>query len=88
MCLWPGGVSKLDLRRLLQWGAKNLGYPELANIEAAPPTAELEPIRDGTDAQNDEQDMDMTYQVGNEQKSGDTLCLTPCEWFPKAMGCC
>ena len=36
-----------DLRRFLQWGAVHLGYPELASVEAAKPTAELEPIREG-----------------------------------------
>ena len=36
-----------DLRRFLVWGALNLGYPELARVEAAPPTAELEPLREG-----------------------------------------
>ncbi|KAJ4917967.1 Glutamine-dependent NAD(+) synthetase [Raphanus sativus] len=29
----------------LRWAATNLGYQSLADIEAAPPTAELEPIR-------------------------------------------
>jgi NAD+ synthase (glutamine-hydrolysing) len=33
-------------------------------VVAAPPTAELEPIREGTAAQTDEQDMGMTYEVG------------------------
>jgi len=40
-----GGISKGDLRRFLQWGAVHLGYGALAEVEAAPPTAELEPIR-------------------------------------------
>jgi hypothetical protein len=40
-----GGISKQDLRAFLRWGANNLGYPSLAEIEGAPPTAELEPIR-------------------------------------------
>lgn len=35
----------MDLRLFLKWAATNLGYPSLAEIEAAPPTAELEPIR-------------------------------------------
>ena len=42
-----GGISKTDLRRFLVWGASHLGYPELASVEAAPPTAELEPLRGG-----------------------------------------
>lgn len=42
-----GGISKRDLRRFLRWAAVRLGYPSLAAVEAAPPTAELEPQRDG-----------------------------------------
>lgn len=30
-----GGISKADLRRFLQWGAAHLGYPALAEVEAA-----------------------------------------------------
>ena len=33
------------------WAAQHLGYSELARVEAAPPTAELEPIREGVAAQ-------------------------------------
>ncbi|KAF9591411.1 hypothetical protein IFM89_004109 [Coptis chinensis] len=40
-----GSISKQDLRSFLKWAAINLGYSSLAEIEAAPPTAELEPIR-------------------------------------------
>lgn len=40
-----GGISKTDLRRFLKWAAVHLGYASLADVEAAPPTAELEPIR-------------------------------------------
>lgn len=56
-----GGISKQDLRRFLQWGAAHLGYPALAEVEAAPPTAELEPIR-ADYVQTDEADMGMTYE--------------------------
>ena len=71
-----GGVSKTDLRKFLKWAACGLGYPSLAEIERAPPTAELEPTRKakanngGSDAptavlpaQTDEADMGMTYAV-------------------------
>ena len=58
-----GGISKQDLRRFLRWGAEHLGYPSLADVVAAAPTAELEPIRPGVAAQTDEQDMGMTYEV-------------------------
>lgn len=40
-----GSISKTDLRTFLRWAAIHLGYSSLAEIEAAPPTAELEPIR-------------------------------------------
>nr|GEW07819.1 LRR receptor-like serine/threonine-protein kinase RPK2 [Tanacetum cinerariifolium] len=40
-----GSISKQDLRRFLKWAATHLGFSSLANIEAAPPTAELEPNR-------------------------------------------
>lgn len=40
-----GSISKQDLRTFLRWAATHLGYASLAEIEAAPPTAELEPIR-------------------------------------------
>jgi NAD+ synthase (glutamine-hydrolysing) len=57
-----GGVSKSDLRHFLRWGAANLGFPSLAAVEAAPPTAELEPLAPGgAVAQTDEADMGMTY---------------------------
>ncbi len=40
-----------DLRRFLRWAAQHLGYPCLADVEAAPPTAELEPLREGVKPQ-------------------------------------
>ncbi|XP_048422710.1 glutamine-dependent NAD(+) synthetase isoform X2 [Pyrus x bretschneideri] len=40
-----GSISKQDLRAFLRWAATHLSYASLADIEAAPPTAELEPIR-------------------------------------------
>ncbi|KAH9305697.1 hypothetical protein KI387_010101, partial [Taxus chinensis] len=56
-----GSVSKQDLRMFLRWATVNLGYMSLAEIEAAPPTAELEPIRSNY-SQLDEADMGMTYE--------------------------
>ncbi|XP_068656594.1 glutamine-dependent NAD(+) synthetase [Aristolochia californica] len=56
-----GSISKQDLRSFLRWAAIHLGYPSLADIEAAPPTAELEPIRSDYN-QLDEVDMGMTYE--------------------------
>ncbi|CAF2080840.1 glutamine-dependent NAD(+) synthetase [Brassica napus] len=56
-----GSISKQDLRLFLRWAATNLGFQSLADIEAAPPTAELEPIRSDY-TQLDEVDMGMTYE--------------------------
>ena len=56
-----GSICKVDLRRFLQWSATNKGYPVLAEVATAPPTAELEPITDEY-VQEDEADMGMTYE--------------------------
>ncbi|XP_078148812.1 glutamine-dependent NAD(+) synthetase-like isoform X1 [Carex rostrata] len=56
-----GSVSKQDLRSFLRWAAVHLHFPSLAGVEAAPPTAELEPIRSDY-SQLDEVDMGMTYE--------------------------
>ncbi|KAL5981486.1 hypothetical protein ACLOJK_015548 [Asimina triloba] len=56
-----GSISKQDLRAFLRWAAIHLGYASLADVEAAPPTAELEPIRSNNN-QLDEVDMGMTYE--------------------------
>lgn len=56
-----GGISKVDLRRFLNWAATQKGYPVLAEVVAAPPTAELEPLTE-TYTQHDETDMGMSYQ--------------------------
>ena len=45
-----GSISKLDLKRLLKWGAAKYGYTSLLEVEGAPPTAELRPD-DGEKAQ-------------------------------------
>lgn len=61
-----GGISKVDLKLLLAWAARERGYTVLAEIAAAPPTAELRPLAEGADendehGQVDEDDMGMTY---------------------------
>ncbi|CAN6180172.1 unnamed protein product [Urochloa humidicola] len=56
-----GSVSKQDLRAFLRWAAIHLKYSSLAEVESAPPTAELEPIRANYN-QLDEVDMGMTYE--------------------------
>ncbi|CAM9388675.1 unnamed protein product [Discosporangium mesarthrocarpum] len=62
-----GAISKVDLKRLLSWAAKEHGYTVLDDIVAAPPTAELRPLEEGADddaehSQVDEEDMGMTYE--------------------------
>lgn len=61
-----GGISKVDLRRLLAWAARERGYTALEEIAAAPPTAELRPLPEGSSEEDehpqvDEEDMGMTY---------------------------
>ncbi|KAK2439238.1 glutamine-dependent NAD synthetase [Trifolium repens] len=56
-----GTINKQDLRAFLRWAATYLGYSSLADVEAAPPTAELEPIRSNY-IQRDEVDIGMTYE--------------------------
>ncbi|RHY34828.1 hypothetical protein DYB32_000642 [Aphanomyces invadans] len=57
-----GAVSKTDLKRLLKYAAVKYSYPTLAEIVAAPPTAELRPTSgEGEHTQVDEEDMGMTY---------------------------
>jgi NAD+ synthase (glutamine-hydrolysing) len=58
-----GGISKQDLRSFLKWASTHLGYNTLVEVEAAPPTAELEPLGSSGDiVQTDEVDMGMTYE--------------------------
>jgi NAD+ synthase (glutamine-hydrolysing) len=73
-----GAICKNDLKKMLQWAAVTYDNPVLAEIAAAPPTAELRPIvasdSDVTDAsqrgnkptaehsQLDEEEMGMTYE--------------------------
>ncbi|KAL4642031.1 glutamine-dependent NAD(+) synthetase [Arapaima gigas] len=56
-----GGISKTDLKHFLQYCADIFKLTALPSILAAPPTAELEPLRDGHISQTDESDMGMTY---------------------------
>ena len=59
-----GAISKLDLKRMLLWAAKEYEYNVLVEVVQAPPTAELRPITDGVGSehtQTDEADMGMTY---------------------------
>lgn len=59
-----GAISKLDLKRMLLWAAKEFEYTILNEVVHAPPTAELRPIaagHDGEHTQTDEEDMGMSY---------------------------
>ncbi|RZC76838.1 hypothetical protein C5167_001008 [Papaver somniferum] len=56
-----GSICKQDIRAFLRWAAVHLGYSSLAEVEAAPPTAELEPTRSNY-IQSDVADMGMTYE--------------------------
>ena len=56
-----GGISKTDLRRLIDWARAAWDLPILEDFLTATPTAELEPISD-TYVQSDEADMGVTYE--------------------------
>ncbi|XP_078271653.1 glutamine-dependent NAD(+) synthetase isoform X2 [Rhinoraja longicauda] len=56
-----GGISKADLRNLIQYCIENFQLTALRSIMSAPPTAELEPLAEGQITQTDEADMGMTY---------------------------
>ena len=56
-----GGISKIDLRRFLNWATDHLGYTSLIDVVSALPTAELEPLTEDY-TQEDEADMGMTYE--------------------------
>ena len=56
-----GGISKMDLRRFLNWATDHLGYTSLIDVVSALPTAELEPLTEDY-MQEDEADMGMTYE--------------------------
>lgn len=58
-----GGISKADLKRFLNWAAKEegLGYKGLNAVVDAVPSAELVPIV-GSSVQTDEEEMGMTYE--------------------------
>lgn len=58
-----GGISKTDLKSLLEYCADRYSWPTLSSIVAAPPTAELRPTTgEGEHDQTDEEDMGMSYE--------------------------
>ncbi|XP_023187880.1 glutamine-dependent NAD(+) synthetase isoform X1 [Xiphophorus maculatus] len=56
-----GGISKMDLKSFLAYCAEQFQLTSLRGILAAPPTAELEPLKDGRLSQTDESDMGIMY---------------------------
>lgn len=80
-----GGISKGDIRSFLRWGVENLGFPTLGSVEQAPPTAELEPIRDDY-VQTDEEDMGMSYEeLGVYGRLRKISRLGPVEMFRRLL---
>ena len=80
-----GGISKGDIRSFLRWGVENLGFPTLGSVEQAPPTAELEPIRDDY-VQTDEEDMGMSYEeLGVYGRLRKIARLGPVEMFRRLL---
>jgi NAD+ synthase (glutamine-hydrolysing) len=59
-----GGISKLDLRAFLEWGARadTLDYPSLKAIAEAKATPELIPIAAGGARQVSEEDMGFSFE--------------------------
>ena len=57
-----GGISKTDLRSFISYAIDHFKIDALREIFEAPPTAELEPLKEGEIAQTDEADMGMTYE--------------------------
>ncbi|KAJ5928972.1 hypothetical protein N7466_007928 [Penicillium verhagenii] len=55
-----GSISKVDLKRFIDWASKDFEMPILVDFLDAIPTAELEPITENY-VQSDEVDMQMTY---------------------------
>ncbi|XP_037344390.2 glutamine-dependent NAD(+) synthetase [Pungitius pungitius] len=56
-----GGISKTDLKSFLVYCVEQFQLTALRGILSAPPTAELEPLKDGQVSQTDEADMGLTY---------------------------
>ena len=62
-----GAISKGDLKKMLRWTAEHYKWDVLAEIGAAPPTAELRPRAEGSNegaehSQLDEEEMGMSYE--------------------------
>lgn len=79
-----GGISKGDLKAFLRYFKNKYGVTALDEILQAPPTAELEPLKDGQLAQTDEVDMGMTYtELGIFGRLRKQNCAGPFSMFCK-----
>jgi NAD+ synthase (glutamine-hydrolysing) len=57
-----GSVSKIRLRKFLEYSYKNLDYKSLKGVLEIEPSAELRPFVEGKKGQTDEDDMGITYE--------------------------
>lgn len=81
-----GGFSKADLKKFLALAKERLNLPVLGDILGAPPTAELEPLDEGTLVQTDEADMGMTYaELATYGKLRKVECCGPYSMFGKLI---
>jgi len=58
-----GGISKSDLKKFIFYCVEKYNYTSLIGILGAPPTAELEPLKDGQLQQTDEVENEETLAV-------------------------
>ena len=65
-----GGISKTDLKSFLGFAAEKFNLPVLAGILSPPPTAELEPFKDGQLAQTGFYTMIKQRTLNNGGKTG------------------
>ncbi|XP_071517820.1 glutamine-dependent NAD(+) synthetase-like [Panulirus ornatus] len=81
-----GGFSKADLKRFLLLAKDRLNVPVLGDILGAPPTAELEPLEEGSLVQTDEADMGMSYdELSTYGKLQKVECCGPYSMFGKLV---
>jgi NAD+ synthase (glutamine-hydrolysing) len=59
-----GGISKTDLKAFLRFARNRFDLSALDDVLEATPTAELEPLADGGEiVQNDEDDMGISFKI-------------------------
>jgi NAD+ synthase (glutamine-hydrolysing) len=81
-----GSVSKIRLRKFLEFAYHNLGYKSLEGVLKLEPSAELRPLIEGKKEQTDEDDMGITYEelsiMGQLRK--DYMC-GPCAMYKRLV---